>query len=414
MNSIKSLILVPFAIAWAIVSSPFRLFVMIRRAMTGASVAVLLTGIISLNIVWGYPWTGMFGAAIALGCVGFGINLIMRPRLRVSYSLPNSVPAGELFTLTAFVANHSALPAMDLFISFARNRKSPSNETFSDGSSHPVSLIGPQSSVDICQSGSFANRGIQKIPDLNICSMFPFYLFESRKIVASQTTLAITPLPASKYEDAFSREMLSALGGWSHQLLAGCDLDYTGSREYQTGMSVRRWDFASWARIGRPIVREYQSPSIQSASLIVDTFAPRTEDDERFEFILSLAASAVERFSSTAVVLGMYLTSESSELAIRSETGLGGRDDRESMLIRLAQAQQIDEELADQRLNKVLATLPKSPVLILTTRPNAKIWDNLPPNVTVLRVDHAHPITAPHDSTHSRNSRRQLAKETAQ
>ncbi len=65
--------------------------------------------------------------------------------------------------------------------------------------------------------------------------------------------------------------MLDAFGGWSHKLLSGDALDYTGSREYQVGMPVRRWDFTSWARLGRPIVREFQSPSIQLVTLIVDT-----------------------------------------------------------------------------------------------------------------------------------------------
>ncbi len=41
---------------------PFTLSLSVRRSMTGASATLLVIGIVTLNIIWGYPWVGMFSS----------------------------------------------------------------------------------------------------------------------------------------------------------------------------------------------------------------------------------------------------------------------------------------------------------------------------------------------------------------
>ncbi|MCG8648681.1 MAG: DUF58 domain-containing protein, partial [Pirellulales bacterium] len=62
---------------------PLWMFLSVRRSMTAASVSALLIGIITLNIVWGYPWTGMFSASLSMLTIGWIVNRLMHPRLAV-------------------------------------------------------------------------------------------------------------------------------------------------------------------------------------------------------------------------------------------------------------------------------------------------------------------------------------------
>ena len=79
-------------LVWRTLLAPFRAFLAVRKAMTPASVSLLLFGIITLNIIWGFPWTGIFSAVsmFAAGCL---IHFITFPKL-VSFTVLNSA-AGD-------------------------------------------------------------------------------------------------------------------------------------------------------------------------------------------------------------------------------------------------------------------------------------------------------------------------------
>jgi uncharacterized protein (DUF58 family) len=293
--------------------------------MTAASVSLLLIGIVTMNIVWGYPWVGMFSACGSLFFVGFAINRMMCPNLRIDFSLPNSSPAGQPFSLVTHVQNRRSVPAMDLEISFAQSQNiRRENHRLSDTGSgcwsrtvpQSLSLIRPGERRNLNASLVNAARGIHALPDIVVTSMFPFHLFRSSRRFPADAYIAITPRPITGDEDALSRGMLDTLGGWSHRLLSGDALDYTGSREYEVGMPVRRWDFASWARLGRPIVREFQSPSIQMVTIIVDTSTSDeastdgSQHESPVERVLSLAATAVTDLTRKMVRVRLYITSE--------------------------------------------------------------------------------------------------------
>ena len=83
-----------------IVTAPVRAFQAVRHAMTPASVSLLLLGIVTLNIIWGFPWTGMFSACVGMFVAGCLIHFGTRPLLACSFSLPSSSPAGQSFPVT--------------------------------------------------------------------------------------------------------------------------------------------------------------------------------------------------------------------------------------------------------------------------------------------------------------------------
>lgn len=372
-----------------VLASPFRLYVRLRQSMTAASVTVLLICIVSLNIVWGYPWSGMFAACLSLLLVGRLTNWLTRPRLEVGFSVPRSTPAGQPVAVVTHVKNIGYLPAMTLRIGFKALRKRRANPQagFSLREPHAISLIQPGQRIHRNGSVQFDRRGVQVLPDLIVTSTFPFYLFRSSQQFQTFTSIAVTPKLMVGDEDDLTRTLLNALGNWSHRLLAGDAVDYTGSREYEVGMAVRRWDFASWARLGRPIVREYQSPTIQMVTLVVDTACDVGQDPSQIERVLSLAATAVTDLTRKSVRVGLFIPHAKSPNHQFSETGFS-TGDCESLLIRMADAHLVEPAESNRQIERVVGQMRHTPLLILTTRKEIAI-DAEALQLTVLRIDPA-------------------------
>ncbi len=374
--------------------SPLTFFLAVRRSMTAASITLLLVMIVSLNIIWGYPWTGIFSATLTMIVGGFTLNWLARPRLAIDFSLPTSSPVGQPFLVTLHLRNESQIPAMDLSVQFFktpyRRRPSVPPRFQSDDRRGLIDLVRPRSRCDTSLSTTGGQRGIQVIPDVCVESTFPFYLFRRRVTVASSTTIAITPQLIHADDDATVRRLLDAIGGWSNRLIGGNALDYTGSREYQVGMPVRRWDFASWARLGRPIVREFESPSIQMATIVVDTATIGIAKSSRHDVVdpvlermLSLAAVAVTDLSRRQIRLRLFVTSESFD-SFAAPQSVHPISDGEPLLIQLATAEPVSDGEADTRITEVLEFLGRTPTLILTTRSQHVARLNSKSSVTII------------------------------
>jgi uncharacterized protein (DUF58 family) len=227
----------------------------------------------------------------------------------------------------------------------------------------------------------FDRRGVYPLPPFQITSTFPFHLFYCRKAVDTRTQIAVTPAPLRPDDDPISRVALAAIGDWAKQLVSGAAVEYIGNREYQEGVPVRRWDFASWARLGRPIVREYQSPSVKAVTLIVDTSstadsaarlsgraaarAASADQHESFERLLSLAATVIADLVGRRVRLKLCVTSGSAAAVESGATEQAG-ELRERMLVCLAVAEPVSTEIAVAQIREAIEWSRSQPVLILS------------------------------------------------
>ncbi|MCO8120273.1 DUF58 domain-containing protein [Stieleria sp. TO1_6] len=401
---------------WWLVKAPLLAYLSLRRSLTAASVSILLASVMTLNVIWGFPWSGMMGGCLAMLMVGFAINRLMRPRLKLSVSLPRSAIAGQPFSANVRLANPSYFPALDLRVGWhregVREIRLGHHETDWDASP-PVSVSILRSGDQMYWHGSmlFNERGIHDLPPFQVASTFPFHLFHIRLPLETKTKIAITPAPASDDDDPMTRVMLAAIGDWSKQLVAGAPVEYVGNREYQVGVPVRRWDFASWARLGRPIVREYQSPSIQAVTLVVDTSqwladpaassrARQRELQVDFERLMSITATAISDLTSRRVQLKLFLTSESplDHSAVQHSNSFG--ESSELMLVRLAAAQPMDPALAEKRIRETIDESRSQPVLVfslfeLASEQRSGLAGHLPPNVSYLSLERRQPTAPP-------------------
>ncbi len=366
---------------------PFRMWIRFRRSMTTTTITLLLMSIITLNIVWGFPWLGMFAACIAIASIGISSNVLFRPAMRVDVKLPVSVPANQAFIARVHLTNIRRLPAMDLRIGFdATSRRSlletdigfnrkPIKEQVVVSAATPLEMIRPGAHEFADATLCYSERGIHTLPSVLVESSFPFSIIRAIVAIPTATQIAVTPRPLSSTDAQLAILMTKTIDELTTRSLIGESLQYTGSREYQVGVPVRRWDFGSWARLGKPIVREYQASALQTVWLFVDTAAEpdakRQLADEELERVLSCAAAAIPQWLERMVRLRLYLTSEppiDHVGEVHSEATFGSNSDAEILQIRLAVAARVDSVIADRRLVEMLAVAGRKPMLLLTAR----------------------------------------------
>jgi uncharacterized protein (DUF58 family) len=79
-----------------------------------------------------------------------------------------------------------------------------------------------------------------------------------------------------------------------------------GTRDYREGDPVKSIHWRSWARRGKPVVKEYQEEYFCRIAIILDTFAPRRPrpaDVRVFEAAISEVASIADFFSRSEYVV---------------------------------------------------------------------------------------------------------------
>lgn len=365
---------------WMPVSRPLSLMLGIRRSMTGASASLLLIAIISLNIVWGYPWMGMFAATSTMLVVGIVANQLFGPRLAAELSPPSHAVLGESFSVTMHLHHRGWLPTFDNRIGFKKKlfqfgaKRQPPITPCDQQSFQLIPFIEADGRLQTHVSLIGSKRGIHPLPAVEARTLFPFHLFECRRAWDGNATIAISPAPLDRENDPLSGRLMDQISRWTQRWQAGDSFDFAGNREYEVGMPVRRWDFRSWARLGRPIVQEFQSPSTRIATIIVDasvdTSIHRTqsikEQEDDFEQLLRWVATAIEHWGRVSVATRMYVSSDPAASFLDAD--YLGVSELPKLMVQLASAKMIEAVESTHRIETVLGDIDPGTVILFTAR----------------------------------------------
>lgn len=362
------------ALRWC---NPIVWWLALRRSMTGGSVTLLLMGIVSLNIVWGYPWMGMFASCFAMFVVGWIVNRFMSPRLKVALDVPLAVRAGESFVARISLIHEGRLPAMSLSAGLDHSRRKHGRRDIEmplDASAMQwVPDIAPGATSTIEQSLTFLRRGVHEMPPVRVESLFPFQLFRSTQWLDSGESMVITPRRLDWDSEMAWQVIHASLRGLAVGLSQGDHQHYVGSLEYRAGMPVRRWDFASWARLGRPILREFNSAAKQTVTVFIDTTPVESDaavtpmsrwrryaddEDASLERLLSIASAGLETLVGANVQVRLVVPWQAPSV-IQSQERNGklrsvlceGASDPTPLLMALAEAEPVDADTAQEVLH---------------------------------------------------------------
>lgn len=133
-------------------------------------------------------------------------------------------------------------------------------------------------------------RGILRFAGLALSRTDPLGLFRATARVAAPQTVLILPRRYLLPPIALPGAMKYQQGGVALASNVGQSDEFVALRDYRRGDPIRHIHWRSWARTGKPIVKEFEDEFFVRHALVLDTFTDRPHTD-LFEEAVSVAAS---------------------------------------------------------------------------------------------------------------------------
>ena len=297
-----------------------RLWDWTQRRFTRAGWMVLgslfVTTIMSMDTENMVAYQG-FSLLLLLLLLGFVFSRFFRMKFSVVRLLPRFGTVGRPFTYRALVRNFTAKTQSDLTLledlmdprslfpewlsaqlavektmrSLRLSRPQRFNPfrlaTLKDALIPPIP---PHQEVEVQIEVTPLRRGVLRFKGVTLARPDPFGLFRGLAgIPAPQTTLILPrryPLPpvalpgVRKYQE----------GGVALASNVGQSDEFVALRDYRRGDPLRHIHWRSWAKTGKPIVKEFEDEFFVRHALVLDTFSDQPYS-ETFEEAVSVAAS---------------------------------------------------------------------------------------------------------------------------
>ncbi|MEZ6185448.1 MAG: transglutaminase domain-containing protein [Planctomycetota bacterium] len=252
---------------------------------------------------FGYAYPIYMLALILIGLLGVHlvVGQLAMPRVEVERALPRRVAAGAVVPLRAKVTNPSRRPLYDFTL---RELSNPRGVEFEPQPELTPVLPGRSEAI-VHYRVRPTRRGVYGFPGPRVLSAFPFGLYYAQRRVSAPGQILVTPrfhplealeLPAGRKHQPGGLELVSQVGDSE---------EFIGNREYRPGDRLRDLDQRAWARVGRPIVREFQQEYLTRIALVVDTHAPKARRDD-LEAGISLCAAVADALSRLEYVVDLF------------------------------------------------------------------------------------------------------------
>lgn len=244
----------------------------------------------------------LFSIAAVDGVVG----RFLLPRFEVQRLTGLRCAAGATIQARASVKNVGRWPAYDLTI--REEAKPPRFELPLEVPLHACLLPGEE----VVLSAPFrpSRRGAYELTGPTVLSAFPFGLYLNSRSAKTPVRLLVTPsfvpldairIPAGMRHQPGGMELVSNVGE---------SMEFVGNREYRPGDRLRNIHHMAWARVGKPVVREFQQEYLTRIALAVDTFSgsknPGAAKVRALEAAISLAASVADALSRQEYVIDLF------------------------------------------------------------------------------------------------------------
>ena len=254
--------------------------------------------------------------------IAFLLSLRMHARFEVQRKLPRFVTAGQPFKYDISIKNPLNRHCGNLYIideferaqltyqefsratTAARLRKIPVTHKLGpslwstlfapkQGAQKEPALhadLQPNESKDLRLDMLPLRRGRIRLTGITVARSDPLGLCYARKFMRLPQSILVLPkryaLPSVHLPGGRKHHS----GGIALTTSVGESEEFVSLREYRPGDSLQKFHWKSWAKTGKPIVKEYQEEYFVRHVLILDTFIGETHS-EAFEEAVSLAAS---------------------------------------------------------------------------------------------------------------------------
>ncbi len=176
---------------------------------------------------------------------------------------------------------------------------------FHSSPSPPLPKIASGETLHTTLSFTPKRRGVILINDLRICLPDPLGLFQRcRKTISTQDKLIVLPRRYRLPPLNLPGNAQFQIGGETASSAIGQSGDFVSTREYRPGDPLLHIHWKSWARTGKPIIKEYEDVFFPRYGLMLDTFA-QSHDADLFEEAVSVAASFCAQLDTQQTLLDL-------------------------------------------------------------------------------------------------------------
>ena len=318
---------VRFTHAWYSRGAALGFFFSRRFRPAGAGLIIVM--VLTAGLGFGHqksPVYQIFSFAAGMGLIALPWALLRRASIRAKRELPKYATAGETIRYTIRITNVARRPLRRAWVEETPadprpglaeffHRREPGEEdrnwfdrtlafyrwrwlvdgrrAFDGGTSIDMIELEPDGITRVSAEITPVRRGVIRLDDLRVLLPDPFGLVQScRRIAAPASTLTVLPkrhllpafeMPGGSRFQAGDENATNAIGSTG---------EFVGLRDYRPGDPLRQIHWKSWARTGRPIVKELEDTFYPRYGLVLDTFLTGS-NEAFFEEAVSVAASFV-------------------------------------------------------------------------------------------------------------------------
>jgi uncharacterized protein (DUF58 family) len=153
-----------------------------------------------------------------------------------------------------------------------------------------VPLTPPSQEVEVRVELTPLRRGMLRFTGVTLARPDPLGLFRTLTTVPLPQTVIILPRRYPLPAIALPGTVKYQEGGVALAASVGQSEEYVALRDYRHGDPLRHIHWRSWARVGKPVVKEFEDEFFVRHALVLDTFTDH-QHSEVFEEAVSVAAS---------------------------------------------------------------------------------------------------------------------------
>lgn len=160
-------------------------------------------------------------------------------------------------------------------------------------------------------------RGVIQLPDLRVMLPDPFSLMQKcSKVSAPASTLVVLPRRYALPTVQLPGGVPFKISGEANTNALGNSGEFVGLRDYRPEDPMRQIHWKSWARLGRPIVKELEDTHYPRYGLVLDSLST-DRSDLGFEEAISVAASFACAIDTTESLLDlMFVKNEAHRVTV--------------------------------------------------------------------------------------------------
>ncbi len=280
----------------------------------------------------------IFALSLGMAMIGLVWAFSRGARLSAKRELPRHATAGETMRYSVRVSNlsrsqlhrawiaESPPDSRPEFREFRHQREPGENERnwfdralayyrwqwllnrkriFDGGASHDGLRLAPGEETRVSMQLKPLRRGVIRLDDLRVLLPDPFGFFQRRRrITAPAGILTVLPRRFPLPPIRLAGDAAFQIGGEDTTNAIGNSGEFVGLRDYRPGDPMRQIHWKSWARTGRPIVKELEDTYYPRYGLVLDTHSPAGGTDA-FESAVSVAASFVASLDKSDCLLDL-------------------------------------------------------------------------------------------------------------